>query len=191
MCNIHCKQVFLLNNRKQLWIYKAIVKVLRFTLYSYLYSAKLQFNSNFTIFCKSTTSNVAFLHYAFNLNNVSQVNNSEKLKKVKIKRALTDFDLVKYAKSISLSIQIQAYLFQYLFLHLSLFFVYPLIFVSISYLSTFIALYLFVDPDWCLSLSTPFFYLSVILNYPPGFIIISFLSTYADFSVLYTSATNN
>ena len=47
----------------------------------------------------------------------------------------------------SLSILIHAYLFQYRFLYLCLFFVYPPLFLSISYLTTSISLYLFVNLD--------------------------------------------
>ena len=50
--------------------------------------------------------------------------------------------------SICLSIQIHGYIFQTCFLYLILFFVYPPIFVSISCLSTYISLYLLVNPDW-------------------------------------------
>ena len=58
--------------------------------------------------------------------------------------------------SISSSIQIHAYLFQSRFHYLNLFFVYSPIFVSIYCLSTSISLYLFINIDWRLSLSSPF-----------------------------------
>ena len=52
-----------------------------------------------------------------------------------------------------MSIQIHAYIFQTRFLYSTLFFVYTPIFVSISRLSSSIYLYLFINPDWYLSLS--------------------------------------
>ena len=71
-----------------------------------------------------------------------------------------------------------------------IFLVCPSIFVSISCLSTFISLYLFVNLDWCLSLyislliqihgyhfQPHFLYLSLFLIYPPIFVSISCPST--------------
>ena len=87
---------------------------------------------------------------------------------------------------ISLSIQIHVYLFQSHFLYLCLFFVYPPIFVAISCLYTSISLYLFVNPDWSLSLSTSLsiqinaylfqphvLHLCLFFVYPPIFVAIS------------------
>ena len=57
---------------------------------------------------------------------------------------------------ISLSIQIDAYLFQPHFLSLSLILIYSPVSIFISFLSTIISFYRFVNPDRCLSLLTPF-----------------------------------
>ena len=53
-------------------------------------------------------------------------------------------------------IQIHGYIYQTCFFYRILLFVYPPIFVFISCLSTSNSLYLFLNPDCCLSLSTPF-----------------------------------
>ena len=91
---------------------------------------------------------------------------------------------------ISFYLQIKGYIFQTCFLYFSLFIAYKSIFVSISCLSTYISFYLFVNPDWCLSLSislsiqingyifeTCFLFFSLFFTYPHIFISISFLST--------------
>ena len=57
---------------------------------------------------------------------------------------------------ISLSIQIDAYLFQPHFLSLSLILIYSPVSIFISFLSTIISFYRFVNKDRCLSLSIPF-----------------------------------
>ena len=111
--------------------------------------------------------------------------------------------------SISLSIQIDGYIFQTCFLYLRYSLYIHLYFVSISCLSTFISLYLFVNLYWCLSLHISFsiqidaitfnpiffitaqsssihLYLFLSLFYPPRSLSISCLSkfTYISFNPL-------
>ena len=98
----------------------------------------------------------------------------------------------------SLQMQINAYLFlsfcQSKFtaisfkpvFYLTLFFEYPSIFVPIFCLSTSISLYLFVNPDWCQSLSTPFSLSQPNPDlYPPVSVFISFLSTTISYYLLF------
>ena len=85
---------------------------------------------------------------------------------------------------ISLSIQIHAYLFQTRFVNLFLFVVYPRIFVSILCLSTSISLHHFLNPDSCLSLSTPssiHLYIFLCVFYPAQSLSFSRILTYIYF----------
>ena len=80
----------------------------------------------------------------------------------------------------SLSIQIHGYIFQTCFPYLCLFFVYPPIFVSISCISISICLYLFVNPEWCLSLS-----ISLSIQIHASFKPVFFISVYSAYIHLY------
>ena len=89
--------------------------------------------------------------------------------------------------SIPSSIQIHGYIFQIRFLYLCLFFVYPPIFVSISYPFSFFPLCIFINQDWCLPLSislsiqihaclflSRFLYFCLFFVYPTIFVSISY-----------------